>query len=109
MGRVENLSDKTNAVNAAQKAAGVKDVVSNIKLDPTGDVPLADDKITSHIVQRFSTSGLSLPDIEVDTNNGSVYLHGYVDNQPTMELAEELVMEVQGVKKVKNYLKIRKD
>lgn len=63
----------------------------------------------SFLFQCFSTSGLSLPDIAVDTSDGAVFLHGYVDDQHMMELAEELVMEIQGVKKVKNYLKIRKD
>ncbi len=107
MGRVDTLTDKNNALKAAQKAAGAKDVVSTIKLGPPHQDPLPDVMITNRIVQRYSTSGLSAPDIDVSTHEGTVSLKGYVEDTHMMELAEDLAMEVEGVKKLKNHLRIR--
>jgi len=107
MGEVENLSDKNHAILAAQKAAGVKDVVSNIKLKPEADAPLTDDQITNRVVQLFSTSGINLPDVSVETQHQIVTLRGYVEGRHLAELAEELAMTVEGVKKINNMLKIR--
>jgi len=113
MGKVNTLSDKTNAVKEAQKAAGVKDVVSKIQIIPENAdgeaIEFTDDKITSKITQTFSTSGISIPDIEVSTENGEVTLRGHVDDRHMMEIAEELAMDIEGVKKINNLLQLRED
>ena len=48
----------------------------------------------------------NLTRIDVDTNNGIVYLNGTVDSPQQKARAEQLAGQVQGVKKVVNNLQI---
>jgi len=110
MGRVRTLSDKDHAVKEAQKATGVKNVVNNIEIispqqreftEPT------DDQITSTIAQRLSNAGVSIPDIQVNTERGKVTLRGYAADKYSVEVAKEIAMNVEGVKEVHSLLKFR--
>lgn len=104
-GSVETLRDKKRAVNEAEKALGVKDVVSNIKIETTGSFD--DSSITNKLTQRLSTTELSIPDIFTETENGVVKISGHVNNRREMELAVELAQSIEGVIKVENKLRVR--
>jgi osmotically-inducible protein OsmY len=102
-GVVDTLAEKAFAQKVASQVPGVKKVENYLTISTDGTF----DQITIRIVQKFSTSGLSLPDIAVDTQNGEVFLRGYVEDQHMMEVAEELAMDTPGVKKLNNMLRIR--
>ncbi len=110
MGQVRTLSDKTNAIKETQKATGVKNVVSKIEITSPRQrefAEMTDDQITSTIAQRLSNTGVSIPDIHVSTVRGKVTLRGYAANKHSVEIAKEIAMDVEGVKKVHSLLKLR--
>jgi len=104
-GSVKTLRDKNLAVNEAEKAFGVKDVVSNIRIMTAGRYD--DASIANTLSQRFSQTNLSLPDIFSDVNNGAVHLKGHVNSREDIELAVEIAEGIEGVTKVDNELKLR--
>jgi osmotically-inducible protein OsmY len=48
-------------------------------------------------------------DIGHNVKNGKLTLSGFVNSRQEIELAKEIAMEVEGVRKVINKLKIRRD
>jgi hyperosmotically inducible protein len=107
IGKVNTLSDKTNAKKMAERTPGIRDVINNISIQSQG--MFTDDKIKSKINQLFSTVGIDSKDIELSVNKGNVTLSGFVKDMHQMELAEELTMDVESVIKVKNRLKLWRD
>ena len=100
LGHVNTLKDAHIAMNTASKIRGVKDVVNNIKIDTLGKYD--DVTINNTIHQRINDQ-----DIACDVNDGIVTLMGYVNNKNDAEFAKETAMDVEGVKKVKNMIKLR--
>ncbi|ABY92233.1 hypothetical protein JCM16816_20090 [Thermoanaerobacter brockii subsp. lactiethylicus] len=90
-GIVDNLSKKNHAQKIAESVEGVEKDVSLVNL----------------VVQKLSRYDLSLPDLVITANNGTVTLSGYVNNLKEKELANEAAQSVNGVKKVINHIKIR--
>lgn len=90
-GIVDNLSEKHHAQKIAESVEGVEKDVSLVNL----------------VVQKLSRYDLSLPDLVITANNGTVTLSGYVNNLKEKELANEAAQSVNGVKKVINHIKIR--
>jgi len=90
-GIVDNLSEKNHAQKIAESVEGVEKDVSLVNL----------------VVQKLSRYDLSLPDLVITANNGTVTLSGYVNNLKEKELANEAAQSVNGVKKVINHIKIR--
>lgn len=106
-GEAETLRDKEKAVHMAQKALGVKDIVSNIKISSSGRVD--DASISNKLAREYVNNGLSVPDISSDVKKGIVRISGYVDTRHDMELAVDIAREIEGVTKVVNFLKLRKE
>lgn len=104
-GHVETLRDKKLAINQAEKALGVKDVVPNVKIDTAGKFD--DVSIANKLTQMLSTTDISMPDIDMAVNRGVVMLHGHVNDRDQMELAVEIAQEIEGVTKVQNKLLLR--
>lgn len=105
VGTVSNYALEKQAVRIATGTRGVKNVVSNIRLENEG---LFDDAaISSRIAHALSATALSLPDINSDTYNGEVTLSGWVRDNRESDLAERTASEVEGVRKVRNHLRIR--
>ncbi|MCT4619508.1 MAG: BON domain-containing protein [Marinisporobacter sp.] len=105
LGSTHTLKDAHTAMNIASSVRGIKDVVNNIHL-PRKDFD--DATLNSYVTQALSTAPLSYMDIAHSVNNGKLTLSGYVNNRHEMELAKEIAMDVEGVRKVINKLKLRK-
>jgi len=106
LGSVNTLADEMHAIELARKVRGVKNVVSNLDILSTHDYD--DATIRNKINEVLSRTHLSTPDIESEVNNGKVTLRGYVPSVKDMEMAIELVAEVEGVAHVSNKLKVRR-
>lgn len=105
IGVTENLAFERQAMQIASSTRGVKDVVSNIKIKHENT--LDDTTITNRIVHALSTTHLSFKDICTDVYNGEVTLSGEVRTQDESQLAEKTASHVEGVRKIRNNLKVR--
>lgn len=104
-GSVKTLRDRNRAVNEAEKALGVKDVVSNIEIESARRFD--DISIANKLTQQFANADLSIPDLVTDVRKGVVHLYGHVNGRDDMELAVEIAEGVEGVTKVHNALNLR--
>ncbi|SKC35540.1 BON domain-containing protein [Maledivibacter halophilus] len=107
IGSTHTLKEAKEACNLASQSRGIKDVVNNIKVDTYGEYD--DSTISSRVAQALSTTDLSYMDIGHKVKNGKLTLTGFVNNKQEVELAKEISMSVEGIKKIINKLKIRKD
>lgn len=107
IGTTETLRDSKLAYNLASRARGIKDVVNNIKVSTFGEID--DVTLSNRVTQALSNTDISYQDIGQNVKKGKVTLMGYVNNKQEVELAKELTMGIEGVTKVINKLKIRKD
>ena len=100
--RLKDAKDKADVkTDAAQKKAG--DAV-----DRTGDA-ISDAAITTAVKTKFlADSAVSGLKIDVDTNNGVVTLNGTISNAAEGRRALEIARDTDGVKSVKDNLKISK-
>jgi hyperosmotically inducible periplasmic protein len=68
-----------------------------------------DATLTSSVKTKLATDKLSsLTRVDVDTNNGTVYLNGVVESADQRARAQELASQVNGVNKVVNNLQVQK-
>lgn len=107
VGTTHTLKDSKQAYKVASEARGIKNVVNNIKIETMDKYD--DATITNNITQALSMTEISLPDISYNVDNSRVILEGYVNNKHEVELAKEITMGIEGVTKVINKLKIRKN
>lgn len=105
-GRVKTLKERKLAMKLASEALGIKDVVSHVEIDSLYKVD--DVTINNRIQTELVNNKLDRNDIRVFVDNGSVRLTGYVDSLQDMETAEEIAEGIEGVRNVKNFLKIRR-
>jgi hyperosmotically inducible protein len=133
-GAVDSSQAKARAVQIARATEGVNNVIDNLTVSPgvtpttgsddpaqdkarekardaaerTGDV-ISDAAITTAVKTKFladtAVSGLK---IDVDTTNGVVTLTGTISNPAERRKALEIARETEGVKSVKDNLKIGK-
>ncbi|MBM7616182.1 BON domain-containing protein [Alkaliphilus hydrothermalis] len=106
MGTLSNLKDSNQAMRIASNARGVKDVVSNINIGTVGEY--TDTSISNKIVQELSNTDLSFKDIGRSVSGGVVTLSGYLNSKEEVEVATEIAMSIEGVRKVRNHIKIRR-
>jgi len=106
VGNVDTLMDANIAMNLASRIRGVKNVVNNTSIASSGKYD--DTFISNKILQELSKTELSYRDIHRDVDGGIVRLSGYLDNPAEVELAKEIAMNVEGVRKVINKLHARK-
>lgn len=107
VGNANTLQQAHQAMDLAAQVRGVKDVVNNINVGSSEEYD--DAVLNSRVTQALSTVDIGYEDIGHWVQKGKVTLDGYVDSQAQMEAAKEITMGVEGVKKVVNKLKIRKD
>ncbi|MFT9495173.1 BON domain-containing protein [Anaerosolibacter sp.] len=107
IGSTKTLMDAHTAMSVASEVRGIKDVVNNIKV--SDDVAYDDANLNSRITQALSTTDLNYPDIIHTVVHGRVTLNGFVNSRHEMEMAKEIAMGVEGVRKVVNRLKVRKE
>lgn len=106
IGNTKTLKNAHIAMSLSSGVPGIKDVVNNIHIS-TASV-YDDATINSHVTQALSITDLSYGDIAHSVNFGKLVLNGYVKNKHEMEIAKEVAMNVEGVTKVINKLKMRK-
>jgi osmotically-inducible protein OsmY len=104
-GKIDNAQQEKESINQAAQAMGVKSVISKLELNKEHKID--DVSLVNLVVQKLSRYDLSLPDLVITANNGTVTLSGYVDNLKEKELATEAAQSVNGVKKVINHIKVR--
>ncbi|WP_432403685.1 BON domain-containing protein [Wukongibacter sp. M2B1] len=106
IGTTNTLKEAKEACKLASQTRGIKDVVNNINIESYGKYD--DSIINNRIADALSDTDLSYMDIDHIVRDGRVTLKGYVNNRNEVELAKELSMSVEGIKKVINKLRIRK-
>lgn len=106
MGTVDTAKVKRQAMETAKEAFGVKDVVSNMKVKDEGKID--DITLTNKIVEELRNHGISNNDLNISVDNGYVRLSGFVNGRSEMEMAIEIIEDIEGVKKVRNLLKTRR-
>jgi len=68
-----------------------------------------DATITASVKSKLvAEKAANLTRVDVDTNNGTVYLNGTVDSADQKTRAEQLAREAKGVKSVVNNLQVQK-
>lgn len=107
IGSTDTLKKAKKAYHLASEVRGVKDVVNNVKINTYGEVD--DATLNSRVTQALSTTDLSYQDINHDVKRGKLTLGGFVNNKKEMEIAKEIAMGVEGIRKVVNRMKIRRD
>jgi hyperosmotically inducible periplasmic protein len=104
-GTVNTLKEKNLAIHQASKALGVKDIASHIHVDSLYKID--DVSINNEVQRQLVNNNLDDCDIKVEVENGAVTLKGFVDKTREMEAAMEITEGIEGVRNVKNYLKVR--
>jgi hyperosmotically inducible periplasmic protein len=103
LGTVDTLDQKKLAMKYASEARGVKEVISDIKLNTLGQYE--SDEIKSTIMEMYSALDIDPRDVSVKVNEGVVTLGGRVNDSFQEELALEIAEGIGGVKKVINKLR----
>lgn len=94
------------AIAAVFGAAQLPGCASSPEQRSTGQ--LFDDGLITAKVKRqlFHQEGVSIIDVDVSTYRGQVQLSGFVPSEDARRLAEEAARRVEGVKSVKNDIRI---
>lgn len=105
-GKVNSDADASKAIEIAQSTDGVKDVDASQLIIAQSSQPITDIAITAKVKGKFikeklfGDKDISAMSINVETNNGVVYLTGTADNQEQIDNAIKIAESVSGVKKV---------
>jgi len=67
---------------------------------------VSDESINTHVEQTMTAQGLS--DVKVKTQDGQVFLSGYVDDEEQRQAAEESARQTPGVVQVRNEIVVCK-
>ncbi|MGB7547577.1 MAG: BON domain-containing protein [Terracidiphilus sp.] len=109
-GHARTYMDRDSALALVSTTAGVKDVVSEIEVDP---VSLMDDQIRMAVARAvYGYPSLNkyaidpAKPIRISVQNGHVALYGMVDSQGDKDTAFLRANGVPGVFSVKNYLQV---
>lgn len=96
-------SDKMDSANAEDKASGSDTERSFMQVVEDANTTAM---VKSQLLWNGETEGLS---INVDTLHGVVSLSGSVDSKAEAELAEQIAISTEDVRKVENHLKVGGD
>ncbi len=112
-GTVDSETEATEAIEIAESTVGVKNVnVSQLYVHDSNQ-PFSDAYLTAKVKGIFLRNNLTpgklkvpVMDVKVETQNGVVYLSGYVKNHAIREKLIALAGSVDGVNAVKSTLHI---
>lgn len=105
-GHVLTLHAKHTAVRAAKRVRGVGAVADEIDVRPTDLGWRGNDEIAEDIA-RLRTWNTQIPDsVEVEVNDGRVYLSGWVESAERRATAEAAISHVAGVREVGNFIRV---
>ncbi|HVY54038.1 MAG TPA: BON domain-containing protein [Gammaproteobacteria bacterium] len=112
-GKVNSDADASKAIEIAQATDGVKDVDASQLNIAQSSQPVTDVAITAKVKgmfikeKLFGDKDISAMSINVETNNGIVYLTGKADNQQQIDNAIKIAESVNGVKKVDSRVTVK--
>jgi len=106
-GMVASPSHKTMAEDTVENLPGVKSVVNQLEVKAKAAEPKSDDwiafKVRSALLYHRSVSGTKTT---ISVKDGVVTLKGMASSEAQRELTEEYAKDVEGVKEVKNEMKV---
>lgn len=105
-GTVETAAQKYAAEQIAWQVPGVQRVINNLTVTRAQATPeSADEKLARRVeFELYSTKAISLKNVQVHSQNGTVILTGNVASRAEKLLAEKIAQTVEGVRKVVNNL-----
>jgi hyperosmotically inducible periplasmic protein len=104
-GKVSNRSHKSMAADTVENLPGVKSVDNQLKVESTNEHSdgWVEFKVKSALLYHRSVSGTKT---SVAVKDGTVTLTGDASSQAQKDLTEEYAKDIEGVKEVKNELKV---
>ena len=110
VGLVNSDTDAAALIQLTQSTDGVKDVDTNKLEVKHSEHPIQDMAITAKVKGMFireKLMGKNIPaSVNVETNNGIVYLSGNVSDRQQVENAVQVAKNIRGVKNVESRLKV---
>jgi hyperosmotically inducible protein len=105
-GTVDSAAQRRAADRIALLVPGVLELASNLTVTSAAGIPESPDDRLAHRVEfeLYATKAVALEDVQVRSQDGSVYLSGQVGSRAEKLLAERVTQSVEGVKKVVNNL-----
>jgi hyperosmotically inducible periplasmic protein len=110
-GTVDSPAQRRAADRIALLVPGVMELTSNLTVTTAAGTPEGPDDKLAHRVEfeLYATKAVALKDVQVRSQDGSVYLSGKVGSRAEKLLAERVTQSVEGVKKVVNNLSASED
>ncbi len=110
-GAVDTQASKTQAGMLAQKVQGVTQVKNSLSVgvpERTAGTVVDDSAVTVRVKSALSANTVTkASQINVETRQGVVELHGFVDSQTAVTEASKEARAVEGVSSVKNNLQVK--
>jgi hyperosmotically inducible protein len=110
-GAVDSQAAKTKAGTVAQNVAGVREVRNNLTVgvpNRTAGEVIDDTVITARVKSALAANEVTKAyQINVETREGVVQLHGFVDSQNEANQAVQEARAVPGVSSVKSELEVK--
>jgi hyperosmotically inducible periplasmic protein len=105
-GTVDSPAQRRAADRIALLVPGVLELASNLTVtNATGSPESADSRLARRVeFELFATKAVALKDVQIRSQDGSVFLSGKVGSRAERLLAERVTQSVEGVKKVVNNL-----
>jgi len=103
-GKIKRLAEEIKAIQIASQIIGVKDVVSNLKLEKEEDATIGNE-ISRRLNSDHRTDSAA---ISFNVENGKVTLTGAVPDVETKDLVNNILAEVDGLREINNELVTRK-
>jgi osmotically-inducible protein OsmY len=105
-GAVDTPAQKRAAEQIALQAPGVQGLTGQLTVAGAGAAPeSSDDKLTRRVeFELYSTRALPLQNVQIRSQDGTVFLAGPVTSRAEKLLAERVTQSVDGVKRVVNNL-----
>lgn len=109
-GIVDSFAKKAEAENTTKNVAGVKAVVEKIEVKFKDDKTKGDDEIAKDVLNAFKLNW-KVPDdkVKVRVEGGGVTLEGELQWNYQKEAAKNTVINLNGVKAVRNLIKIKSE
>ena len=105
-GTVDSAVQRRVADRIALLVPGVVELTSNLTVTSVAGTPESPDDKLAHRVEfeLYATKAVALKEVQIRSQDGSVYLSGMVGSRAEKLLAERVTQSVEGVKKVVNNL-----
>jgi osmotically-inducible protein OsmY len=110
VGRINNRGEERVAMAAASRVPGVREVRSQIAVGavPTEEtIAIVDDAaLRSRVASALAQANVDVLDQDLAARDGVVYLRGTVTSESERERAEQVAVDVDGVRGARNELRV---